>query len=220
MSQSPTPQYLLAWKGATSGPFTLAQIREQLVAGEISRMHHAQVEGRWVSLDELLSAGEASERRAAAAQEARLRQADQGRIEAEQAQQEELAAAERRSQLLPPEARRPPVPPPPPTIRVAPHNFTPPPRADYNPLAASPQRTSGFAITAFVCAIANFVPFLNFVSWVLALVFGHVALNDIGKDPTLGGRGLAIAALIITYFLLILGLTFVVLMAVNGQKVF
>lgn len=51
------------------------------------------------------------------------------------------------------------------------------------------QRTSGMAIAALVLGLLG-------VS-ILAIIFGAVALNQVGKDPTLGGRGLAIAGLVL-----------------------
>ena len=47
-------QYMLLWKGLQSGPFSLAVIREKLGAGEISRMHQVNFNGRWIVLDEFL----------------------------------------------------------------------------------------------------------------------------------------------------------------------
>ena len=59
----------------------------------------------------------------------------------------------------------------------------------------APARTSGMAIAALVMGLCNFVPYLNFVTWILALVFGHVALSQMKRDPELGGRGMALAGL-------------------------
>ena len=67
-------------------------------------------------------------------------------------------------------------------------------------------------------ALCNFVPYLGFFSWILALVFGHTALAQMKRDPGLDGRGMAIAGLVITYFLLVMGLTFAVLVFANYQK--
>ena len=55
-------------------------------------------------------------------------------------------------------------------------------------------RTSALAITSLVLGILGF--FLGFLS-ILAIIFGGVALNQIGKDPTLGGKGMAIAGLVL-----------------------
>jgi hypothetical protein len=78
-------------------------------------------------------------------------------------------------------------------------------------------RTSRLAIAAALCAFGNFVPYLNFVAWIFALIFGSLALRETERRPGLRGRGLAIAALVVTGFLLIVAITFLVLMALDGQ---
>ena len=49
--------------------------------------------------------------------------------------------------------------------------------------------TNGMAITGFVCSL---------LCWPLGLVFSIIGMNQTGKDPSQGGRGLAIAGLIIS----------------------
>lgn len=49
--------------------------------------------------------------------------------------------------------------------------------------------TNGMAIASFVCA---------FLCSLLAVIFGHIALSQIGKTGQ-GGRGLAIAGLVLGY---------------------
>jgi len=66
--------------------------------------------------------------------------------------------------------------------------------------------------------LSTFIPYVNFLTWILALGFGHTALWQMKDDETLRGRNLAIAGLMITYFVLVLGLTFVTLMVSNNQK--
>jgi hypothetical protein len=67
-------------------------------------------------------------------------------------------------------------------------------------------------------SLLNLVPGLNLVTWILALIFGHVALSNIKHDSTLEGRGMAIAALVITYALLGLGIAWGVLMAIGVAR--
>jgi ABC-type multidrug transport system ATPase subunit len=52
----------LRWRGRTTGPFTLAEIRQALEDNEIGRFHEAQIDGRQVSLDSLLQTGSESPR--------------------------------------------------------------------------------------------------------------------------------------------------------------
>jgi hypothetical protein len=59
---------------------------------------------------------------------------------------------------------------------------------------AATRRTSGLAITSLVCGIVGL--FLHFLS-ILAIIFGGVALAQIGKNPALKGRGMAVAGLVL-----------------------
>lgn len=46
--------FQIRWRGIVSGPHGLEQLQEMLGGGEISLMHEALVDGRWVSLEELI----------------------------------------------------------------------------------------------------------------------------------------------------------------------
>ena len=66
-------------------------------------------------------------------------------------------------------------------------------------------RTSGLAIASMVLGIL----WIYWIGSLLAVIFGHVAINQTGKDPTLRGRGMAIAGLVLGYIgigLLIIGI--------------
>lgn len=56
------------------------------------------------------------------------------------------------------------------------------------------QRTNGLAIAAFVC------PLVFCVLFPLGIIFGHIALSQIARTGE-GGKGLAIAGLVISYAL-------------------
>lgn len=56
------------------------------------------------------------------------------------------------------------------------------------------QQTDGFAIAALVTGILG----MNIV----AVVLGHLSLSRMKKDPNLGGRGMAIAGLVLGYVVL------------------
>lgn len=65
------------------------------------------------------------------------------------------------------------------------------------------QRTSGLAIASMVCGILSLVffwvplfRFLQFPIGIIAIIFGAVAIRQIGREPNLGGRGMAIAGLV------------------------
>lgn len=76
------------------------------------------------------------------------------------------------------------------------------PSAPANPTVSSypqPTTTNGMAVAGFVVSIVGFFVF----NW-LGLVFGIVALNQINKsEGRQGGRGLAIAAIVIGSLFLI-----------------
>jgi hypothetical protein len=163
----------------------------------------------------------------AAQREEQLRREYEAKIAAERAQQsalqERLAEVERRSTgQAPPPRLAPENPLPPssfapaqparssvsspgflPSATGAP-TYVPAPAAPNQEVA--PNRTSGIAIAAFVLSICNFIPFVNFVAWIVAIILGHIALSQTERDPTLGGRRFAIAGLIITYSVLAIGL--------------
>lgn len=68
------------------------------------------------------------------------------------------------------------------------------------PYVGTPQ-TSGKAIGSLICGIINVFPL-----FIVAVILGHLALSDIKKSAgRLGGRGLAIAGLILGY----LGVVFI-----------
>ena len=52
-------------------------------------------------------------------------------------------------------------------------------------------KTNGMAIAGFVCSLVGCL-------WPLGLIFSIVGMNQTSKDPSQGGRGLAIAGLIIS----------------------
>ena len=63
----------------------------------------------------------------------------------------------------------------------------------------TPKKTNGMAITGFVT---------SFFCGVLGIVFSAIGLSQTGKDPNQGGRGLAIAGLIISIVSLVISFTF------------
>lgn len=65
-------------------------------------------------------------------------------------------------------------------------------------LQPSPPRTEGFAIASLVASLLGFVgggP----LGWIPGIICGHIARSRIKRDPSLGGRGMATAGLIIGY---------------------
>ena len=178
MSSPAASTFLLRWKGAGSGPFSIEEIRELLAAGEISRMHQVQVNGRWKLLDDF----------------------------------RELNA----------EPARPAEQPAPPPAR--PENLVPDSTVagEDSPIfeLSAMTRTSGLAIAALIVSVCGFIPYVNLVSWIFALILGHLALLQIDRNSALSGRWMAITGLAITYFLILFGVTYAALMIYHGRSLF
>jgi len=48
--------YIVRWKGVRSGPYALEQILRMLEDGKVSMSHEVMIDGKWQTLDELVSA--------------------------------------------------------------------------------------------------------------------------------------------------------------------
>jgi hypothetical protein len=78
------------------------------------------------------------------------------------------------------------------------------------------QRTSGYAIASLILGIAGFFVF-PIVPSILAVVFGQKAREELRRDPTLGGEGLATAGIVLGWVgiaLVGIGLLFLLLLLV------
>ena len=74
-----------------------------------------------------------------------------------------------------------------------------------SPTPTVPTKTSGLAVASLVLGILG----LCSIGAIMAVVFGHVAINEIKRsNGSLTGRGMAIAGLILGYFWLALVLLF------------
>ncbi|WP_197429204.1 DUF4190 domain-containing protein, partial [Microbacterium sp. CCH5-D1] len=73
---------------------------------------------------------------------------------------------------------------------------------------APPRPTSGLAVTSLVCGIAGVVliwAILPILASIAAVITGHMALKQTKSDPSVGGRGMAIAGLILGYAMIAIG---------------
>lgn len=93
----------------------------------------------------------------------------------------------------------------------------------YGAPAYAPRPNSGLAITSLICGIAGLVlaAFLvPLAASVVAVITGHMSLSQIKRNPTLGGKGLGIAGLVLGYagiaFLLLMIVIFVFSLLVFG----
>lgn len=76
------------------------------------------------------------------------------------------------------------------------------------PVYAAPRPLSGLAITSLVCGIVSLAfswLFLPALASIAAVITGHMALKKTKNDPTVGGRGMAFAGLILGYVVLGVG---------------
>lgn len=76
------------------------------------------------------------------------------------------------------------------------------------------QRTSGYAIASLILGIAGFFV-IPIVPSILAVVFGQKAREELRRDPTLGGEGLATAGIVLGWVgiaLVGIGLVFLLLL--------
>lgn len=205
--------YLIRWRGQQTGPYSFEALRERLEEGQIGLMHEIQVDGTWRTVDDFLQSIEHAKK---AEQQAKIKNAQEEQQRRLDAQRElALQETQRQNDLLAEQLDE--------MRRQQGRQFPAPVDAQSQATATgilpgyTSQGTSGMAVAGFVCSLLNFVPFINFVSWVLALVFAHVALSNIRRTPGLGGRGLAVAALVITYALLALGFLAGLFLGLSGN---
>lgn len=69
----------------------------------------------------------------------------------------------------------------------------------------APPRSNGLAITSLICGIVGLV-LIPFFASVVAVITGHMGLNQIKRDPGVGGKGLAITGLVLGYVGVVFGL--------------
>jgi hypothetical protein len=175
-------ELFLSWQGQVTGPHTLREVRNLLKLGKIHSLYKIQIEGQWILLRDHLATMDKE------AREEAVRQA--GRTAGLQA-------------------------PSPPAVKpiVVPDNDWQSggtAETDGDHLArenGSDPVPAGIATACFVLSLFFFVPFLNGITWLLALIFGHLALSNAderprGKAATLAWIGLWITYVEIGFFLI------------------
>lgn len=119
-------------------------------------------------------------------------------------------------------------PPPPPPPQMPPQNTAPQPGAYYSNqqgYSASGGKTDPFAITSMVTGIVS-VPFIccwpiGIVIAIVATVFGGLSMSKIGKsNGNLGGKGMAIAGLVLGILVILAIIGIVVVAAASGNLEF
>jgi Domain of unknown function (DUF4190) len=84
------------------------------------------------------------------------------------------------------------------------------------PVPTPPARTSGLAVASLVCSLSSLI---ICVGWLPGIICGHIAKAHMRRDPTLKGRGMATAGLIIGYATLIFGVSLVAAMVLCWSSV-
>jgi hypothetical protein len=186
----------IRWKGRVTGPHSLEDIRGLLAAGEISRLHQIDHAGQWRPLDEFLREAEVTSQQEAA-EMAQQDELDRRRMARELADERIRSAAleQQFAWLQQKQARDRELMP-----------------------KATKKRTSNLAVAAFVVSFCSFIPFVNFVSWIPALILAHAAIAEIDKDRNLEGRALAQGAIVISSTFLVLGVLLLLAAAMGFVK--
>jgi len=207
-------RYTLLWRGQRSGPYTIDEIEQKLADSEIGLWHQVGDANSGMTVGDLihqvneekrslhLQQEQAQEREQ---REARQRVEHQNSLAIQRLQEENEALADELDNVRAAQN----------TPKISPTPFLPGYPAHPLPVV---QRTSGQAITAFVFSLLNFVPGLNLITWLIAIILAHSALSDMRRDPSIGGQGFAVAALWITYTLLFLGLIIGVLIVIGARN--
>lgn len=175
-------ELFISWQGQVTGPYSLKDIQNLLKLGKIHSLYKVQAEGQWILLRDHLAVLEKKSREEAAKQ----------LVIASQPQPSSTSA------FKPVDLADDDVEP----VEVS--DPTHVPRLSNAGREASVP--AGIAITSFVLSLFFFIPFLNGITWLLALIFGHLALANsenrpIGKAATLAWVGLWITYVEIGYFL-------------------
>jgi hypothetical protein len=175
-------EYFLSWQGQVTGPHKLEELRHLLKTGKIHSLYKVQVGGQWVVLRDHL-----------------------GVLEHNKKLSEARAAA-----LVDHTPKASPLLPVPSVIPDADEESEEYRTHEANLLYDRPNQVpfpTGIAIASFVLSLLFFVPLLNIITCLLALIFGHMALSGRevrtqGKAAVLAWTGLWISYVEVSYLLL------------------
>jgi hypothetical protein len=108
-----------------------------------------------------------------------------------------------------------PAAPPGPQAGHAPDGQPPPPGQGYAYPVSVPQKTNGFSVAALVLGII----WIYWIGSVLALIFGYIAKSQIdNSNGTQGGRGMAIAGIVLGWVGVGTLILLVVLLAIGATS--
>ena len=144
-------ELFISWQGQVTGPYSLKDIQNLLKLGKIHSLYKVQAEGQWILLRDHLAVLEKKSREEAAKQ----------LVIASQPQPSSASA------FKPVDLADDDVEP----VEVS--DPTHVPRLSNAGREASVP--AGIAITSFVLSLFFFIPFLNGITWLLALIFGYLS---------------------------------------------
>ncbi|PTY07131.1 hypothetical protein DB347_07410 [Opitutaceae bacterium EW11] len=97
---------------------------------------------------------------------------------------------------------------------------SPQPHDNVPPLPSAP-KTSGMAVASLILGILSVMGgAILLFPMVLAIVLGHIAYSKTNKDPSVGGRGIALAGLILGYASIFFGIIVAGLLAAMAIPAF
>ena len=180
-------ELFLSWQGDVIGPHTLSEVRTLLKLGKIHSLYKIQSEGEWILLRDHLADVDQQSR------EEKMRTAEQ---QADSGDKPFVSGMVRPAILVPDKDNLNGM------GMSAPLHLV----EEENDEVEEPK---GISITTFVLSLLFFVPFLNGITWLLSLIFGHLYCaqtehNKRSKYGTLAWLGLWITYVEISYFLLAL----------------
>ncbi len=92
------------------------------------------------------------------------------------------------------------TPPPPPGGQppgYPPGGAPPPGYVPFGGPAGPASRTNGFAVASLVLGIVGLLLCFTFIPWILAIIFGVIAMRQCSEDSSYTGRGMAVAGLVL-----------------------
>ena len=84
--------------------------------------------------------------------------------------------------------------------------------AGYPGVLPAGSQSNGLAIASMILGIVGFL--FGLLTAIPAVITGHMALNRIKQNPALGGRGMAIAGLVLGYLVIAVAAIFIVLIII------
>lgn len=164
-----TSGLFLSWQGAVTGPHTIKEIRSLLKFGKVNSLYKIEVDGGWILLRDHLAEIDRVSRVSAKAVDNRSHSTHVQLAKVLPDSDANSTRASASSEIIP----------------------------DGSEVEFSP--ANGIATASFILSLCFFIPVLNGITQLLSLIFGHLALAQMGPRHMGKSRTLASTALWITY---------------------